>query len=297
MQIHLITGISGSGKSVALRAFEDSGYDCVDNLPVPLLESLIAAMENEGREFVAVAIDARRGQSIGELPALLETIRKKHEVRILFLNADTNTLVQRFSETRRRHPLSTAVSALQNQSATIIEAIERERSLLDPLREQAHSIDTSNLPSHTLRAWIHELLKEKPNGLTLILESFGFKKGVPSEADLVFDVRCLPNPHYDKVLRPLTGHDEPVKAFLRDLPAVNSMEEDIIHFIEKWLPSYIADGRSYLTVAIGCTGGQHRSVFLVDQLMTYFSKQSGLHSRIDLIQRHRELDSKTPATA
>jgi UPF0042 nucleotide-binding protein len=297
MQIHLITGISGSGKSVALRAFEDSGYDCVDNLPVPLLENLITAMENEGREFVAVAIDARRGQSIGELPALLEKIRKKHEVRILFLNADTNTLVQRFSETRRRHPLSTTVSAQQNQSATIIEAIERERSLLDPLREQAHSIDTSNLPSHTLRAWIHELLKDKPHGLTLILESFGFKKGVPSEADLVFDVRCLPNPHYDKVLRPLTGHDEPVKAFLRELPVVNSMEEDIIHFIEKWLPCYIADGRSYLTVAIGCTGGQHRSVFLVDQLMTYFSKQSGLHSRIDLIQRHRELDSKTPVTA
>jgi UPF0042 nucleotide-binding protein len=294
MQIHLITGISGSGKSVALKAFEDSGYDCVDNLPVPLLENLIAAMEHEGREFIAVAIDARRGQSIAELPTLLETIRKKHQVRVLFLNADTNTLVQRFSETRRRHPLSTAVSPKQNQSATIIEAIERERSLLEPLREQAHSIDTSDLPSHTLRAWIHELLKEKPNGLTLILESFGFKKGVPSEADLVFDVRCLPNPHYDKVLRPLTGHDQPVQAFLRELPVVKSMEEDIIHFIEKWLPSYIADGRSYLTVAIGCTGGQHRSVFLVDQLMSYFSKQSELHSRIDLIQRHRELDSTPP---
>lgn len=294
MQVHLVTGISGSGKSVALRAFEDSGYDCVDNLPVPLLENLITAMENEGREFVAVAIDARRGESIAALPVLLETIRKKHRVRILFLNADTNTLVQRFSETRRRHPLSGTVSATQNQSATIIEAIERERSLLDPLREQAHSIDTSNLPSHTLRAWVHELLKEKPNGLTLIFESFGFKKGVPSEADLVFDVRCLPNPHYDKVLRPLTGHDEPVKAFLRELPIVNNMEEDIIHFIEKWLPNYIADGRSYLTVAIGCTGGQHRSVFLVDQLMSYFSKQSDLHSRIDLIQRHRELDSTLP---
>jgi UPF0042 nucleotide-binding protein len=261
------------------------------------LENLITAMENEGHEFVAVAIDARRGQSIAELPTLLETIRKKHDVRVLFLNADTNTLVQRFSETRRRHPLSNPVSAQQNQSATIIEAIERERNLLDPLREQAHSIDTSDLPSHTLRAWIHELLKEKPNGLTLILESFGFKKGVPSEADLVFDVRCLPNPHYDKVLRPLTGHDEPVKAFLRELPVVKSMEEDIIGFIEKWLPSYIADGRSYLTIAIGCTGGQHRSVFLVDQLMTYFSKQSGLHSRIDLIQRHRELDSTAPKVA
>jgi UPF0042 nucleotide-binding protein len=297
MQIHLITGISGSGKSVALKAFEDSGYDCVDNLPVPLLENLIDAMEKEGREFIAVAIDARRGQSISGLPTLLEAIRIKHQVRVLFLNADTNTLVQRFSETRRRHPLSAAVGAQQNQAATIIEAIERERRLLDPLREQAHSIDTSNLPSHTLRGWIHELLKDKPNGLTLILESFGFKKGVPSEADLVFDVRCLPNPHYDKVLRPLTGHDEPVKAFLRELPVVKSMEQDIIDFIEKWLPNYIADGRSYLTVAIGCTGGQHRSVFLVDQLMAYFSNQSELHARIDLIQRHRELDSTLPKSA
>lgn len=297
MQIHLITGISGSGKSVALNAFEDSGYDCVDNLPVPLLENLIDAMEKEGRDFIAVAIDARRGQSISELPTLLEAIRTKHQVRVLFLNADTNTLVQRFSETRRRHPLSNNVSAQQNQSATIIEAIERERSLLDPLREQAHSIDTSNLPAHTLRAWIHDLLKEKPNGLTLILESFGFKKGVPSEADLVFDVRCLPNPHYDKELRPLTGHDEAVKSFLRDLPIVKSMEQDIIDFIEKWLPNYIADGRSYLTVAIGCTGGQHRSVFLVDRLMAYFSNLSELHTQIDLIQRHRELDSTLPKAA
>jgi UPF0042 nucleotide-binding protein len=291
MQIHLITGISGSGKSVALKAFEDSGYDCVDNLPVPLLQALVQTMEKEGREFVAVAIDARRGQSISELPTLLETLRAKHHVRILFLNADTSTLVQRFSETRRRHPLSGNLSAAQNQASTLTEAIERERNLLAPLREQAHSIDTSNLPSHTLRAWIHELLKEKPNRLTLILESFGFKKGVPSEADLVFDVRCLPNPHYDKVLRPLTGHDAPVKAFLEALPIVNEMEHDIIQFVQKWLPSYIADGRSYLTVAIGCTGGQHRSVYLVDRLMDYFSRQPDLSSRVHLIARHRELDS------
>jgi len=291
MQIHLITGISGSGKSVALKAFEDSGYDCVDNLPVPLLQALVQTMEKEGREFVAVAIDARRGQSISELPTLLETLRAKHHVRILFLNADTSTLVQRFSETRRRHPLSGNLSAAQNQASTLTEAIERERNLLAPLREQAHSIDTSNLPSHTLRSWIHELLKEKPNRLTLILESFGFKKGVPSEADLVFDVRCLPNPHYDKVLRPLTGHDAPVKAFLEALPIVNEMEHDIIQFVQKWLPSYIADGRSYLTVAIGCTGGQHRSVYLVDRLMDYFSRQPDLSSRVHLIARHRELDS------
>lgn len=293
MQIHLITGISGSGKSVALKAFEDSGYDCVDNLPVPLLQALIQTMEKEGREFVAVAIDARRGQSISELPTLLETLRAKHHVRILFLNADTSTLVQRFSETRRRHPLSGNLSATQNQASTLTEAIERERNLLAPLREQAHSIDTSNLPSHTLRAWIYELLKEKPNRLTLILESFGFKKGVPSEADLVFDVRCLPNPHYDKVLRPLTGHDAPVQEFLAALPVVNEMEHDIIQFIQKWLPSYIADGRSYLTVAIGCTGGQHRSVYLVDRLMDYFATQPELASRVHLIARHRELDSNS----
>ena len=292
MQIHLITGISGSGKSVALKAFEDAGYDCVDNLPVPLLEELILAMEKEGREFVAVAIDARRGQSITELPILLEKLRANHQVRVLFLNADTNTLVQRFSETRRRHPLSSSlISAEQNQSATLIEAIDRERNLLDPLREQAHSIDTSNLPAHALRAWIQDLLKDKPVGLTLILESFGFKKGVPSEADLVFDVRCLPNPHYDTLLRPQTGHDEPVKAFLRGIPEVVSMEQDIVQFIEKWLPRYIADGRSYLTVAIGCTGGQHRSVYLVDQLIAHFKQKTDLHARINLLQRHRELDS------
>lgn len=297
MQIHLITGISGSGKSVALKAFEDSGYDCVDNLPVPLLQALVQTMEKEGREFVAVAIDARRGQSISELPMLLEALRAKHHVRILFLNADTSTLVQRFSETRRRHPLSGNLSATQNQASTLTEAIERERNLLAPLREQAHSIDTSNLPSHTLRAWIYELLKEKPNRLTLILESFGFKKGVPSEADLVFDVRCLPNPHYDKVLRPLTGHDAPVKAFLEALPVVKEMEHDIIQFVQRWLPSYIADGRSYLTVAIGCTGGQHRSVYLVDRLMDYFATQPDLASRVHLIARHRELDSNSPKAA
>ena len=200
MQINLITGISGSGKSVALRAFEDAGYDCVDNLPVTLLESLITTLEGEKSERVAVAIDARRGQSIAELPMILENLRRNHQVRIVFLNADTNTLIQRFSETRRRHPLSGKTQ--QTQAATLIEAIDKERSLLEPLRTQAHSIDTSNLPAHALRAWIQDLLKDKPQGLTVIFESFGFKKGLPSEADLVFDARCLPNPHYDTALRP-----------------------------------------------------------------------------------------------
>jgi len=290
MQIHLITGISGSGKSVALRAFEDSGYDCVDNLPVSLLESLISTLEKENCEQVAVAIDARRGQSIADLPLILENLRRNNQVRVVFLNANTDTLVQRFSETRRRHPLST--NANQSQSATLIEAIDKERNLLEPLRAQAHSIDTSNLSSHALRSWIQDLLKDKPVGLSVIFESFGFKKGVPSEADLVFDVRCLPNPHYDKALRPLTGNDKPVKEFLEKVPEVVGMESDIIQFIDKWLPHYIADGRSYLTVAIGCTGGQHRSVYLVNRISEYFRSQNHLTDlQLNFLDRHRELDS------
>ena len=294
MQINLITGISGSGKSVALRAFEDAGYDCVDNLPVSLLESLITTLEKENSERVAVAIDARRGESIAELPSILENLRRNHQVRVVFLNADTNTLVQRFSETRRRHPLST--NSQQTQSATLIEAIDKERSLLEPLRTQAHSIDTSNLPAHALRSWIQDLLKDKPVGLTVIFESFGFKRGVPSEADLVFDVRCLPNPHYDKALRPLTGKDKPVQEFLEKIAEVVSMETDIIQFIDKWLPHYIADGRSYLTVAIGCTGGQHRSVYLVNRIIEHFRAQKDLGAlQINFLDRHRELDSSPAA--
>lgn len=295
MQINLITGISGSGKSVALRAFEDAGYDCVDNLPVTLLENLIQTLQSENCERVAVAIDARRGQTIGQLPQILENLRRHHQVRVIFLNADTNTLIQRFSETRRRHPLSGKRDAAQE--TTLIEAIDKERNLLEPLRAQAHSIDTSNLPAHALRSWMQDLLKDKPMGLTVVFESFGFKKGLPSEADLVFDVRCLPNPHYDKTLRPLSGKDQPVREFLEKIPEVMSMESDITHFLDKWLPHYIADGRSYLTVAIGCTGGQHRSVYLVTRLLEHFQAQANLAAlQINFLDRHRELDS-LPAAA
>lgn len=295
MQINLITGISGSGKSVALRAFEDAGYDCVDNLPVTLLENLIQTLQSENCERVAVAIDARRGQTIAQLPHILENLRRHHQVRVIFLNADTNTLIQRFSETRRRHPLSGKRDTAQE--TTLIEAIDKERNLLEPLRAQAHSIDTSNLPAHALRSWMQDLLKDKPVGLTVVFESFGFKKGLPSEADLVFDVRCLPNPHYDKALRPLSGKDQPVREFLEKIPEVISMENDITQFLDKWLPHYIADGRSYLTVAIGCTGGQHRSVYLVTRLIEHFQAQTDLAAlQINFLDRHRELDS-LPAAA
>jgi UPF0042 nucleotide-binding protein len=290
MQINLITGISGSGKSVALRAFEDAGFDCVDNLPVSLLESLVANLDKEGSKQLAVAIDARRGESISELPNILENLRSHHELRVIFLSADTDSLVQRFSETRRRHPLSDNSKTFE--SATLIEAIDRERALLEPLSSQAHCIDTSTIPAHALRSWIYDLVKDKSLGLNVVFQSFGFKKGVPSEADLVFDVRCLPNPHYDKVLKPLTGHDQAVKEFLEQIPEVVSMEKDIIQFIEKWLPHYIADGRSYLTIAIGCTGGQHRSVYLVNRLIKHFQNQKALSDlQISFLSRHRELDS------
>ena len=290
MQINLITGISGSGKSVALRAFEDAGFDCVDNLPVSLLESLVANLDKEGSKQLAVAIDARRGESISELPKILENLRSHHELRVIFLSADTDSLVQRFSETRRRHPLSDNSKTFE--SATLIEAIDRERALLEPLRSQAHCIDTSTIPAHALRSWIYDLVKDKSLGLNVVFQSFGFKKGVPSEADLVFDVRCLPNPHYDKVLKPLTGHDQAVKEFLEQIPEVVSMEKDIIQFIEKWLPHYIADGRSYLTITIGCTGGQHRSVYLVNRLIKHFQNQKALSDlQISFLSRHRELDS------
>jgi len=293
MQIHLITGISGSGKSVALRAFEDAGFDCIDNLPVSLLEALITTLATENRERVAVAIDARRGDSIAQLPQLLELLEANHQVRVLFINADTNTLVQRFSETRRRHPLSVKAGANPDQTIanTLIEALELERKLLEPLSKTAHSIDTSNLPAHTLRSWIQDLIKDKPVGLTVILESFGFKKGLPNEADLVFDVRCLPNPYYDKLLRPLTGRDELVKKFLSAIPEVNAMADDIIRFVQNWLPHYIADGRSYLTIAIGCTGGQHRSVYLINRLGQVLEKNEVSTLPIHLLYRHRELDS------
>jgi UPF0042 nucleotide-binding protein len=286
MQIQLITGISGSGKSVALRAYEDAGYDCVDNLPISLIEKLVETMELEQRQQIAIAVDARRGESISQLPTLIQKLRKKHSVEVLFLNANTNALVQRFSETRRRHPLSRPT-----QSSTLIDVIERERELLAPLVDQAQQIDTSNIPAHALRHWITDQLQERPIGLGLIFESFAFKRGVPSEADIVFDVRCLPNPHYEPALQNLSGLDAPVAAYLGRSPEVSQMLSDIQAHIQKWLPHYLRDGRSYLTVAIGCTGGQHRSVYLVQQLKQFFSKTAKMKD-VYVLERHRELDSK-----
>jgi UPF0042 nucleotide-binding protein len=290
MSIFIITGISGSGKSVALHALEDAGYDCVDNIPVNLLENLIDSLQKSGSEKMAIAIDARRGESIQELPTIIDKLEEKHKVRVIFLNASTETLVKRFSETRRRHPLSS--KNFENAEKSLIEAINLERELLQALAEKAHSIDTSNIRAHALRSWVLNLVQKGNEGLTLLIESFGFKHGVPQDADLVFDVRCIPNPHYDPELRPLTGNDQPVIDFLNNQPDFHAMALDISAFVKKWLPNYMLDKRSYLTIAIGCTGGQHRSVAMVNQLLNMFNKKTDqVFEGVELLSRHRELDN------
>ncbi|MCP3020755.1 RNase adapter RapZ [Cupriavidus basilensis] len=301
MRIILITGISGSGKSVALNVLEDAGYYCVDNLPAQFIPELAQYLAAQGYTHLGVATDIRSRESLDELPGTLRDLASEHQVRVVFLTANTDALVQRYSETRRRHPLSmraamaglsadpknenladsTAEAAFNDTS--LIEAIEMERELLSPLAEAAHRIDTSNVRTNTLRAWIKEFVRGDDLKLTLLFESFGFKHGVPSDADLVFDVRSLPNPYYDLALRPLTGRDEPVIDFLQSQPMVLAMAEDIRAYVEKWLPSFIADNRSYLTVAIGCTGGQHRSVYIAERLANYFRAHG------NVLVRHREL--------
>ncbi|KJK20096.1 nucleotide-binding protein [Burkholderiaceae bacterium 16] len=301
MRIILITGISGSGKSVALNVLEDAGYYCVDNLPAQFIPALAQYLASQGYTHLGVATDIRSRESLDELPGTLRNLASEHQVRVVFLTANTDALVQRYSETRRRHPLSmridkaalsanadpagvagNALDAPYNDTS-LIEAIEMERELLSPLAEAAHRIDTSNVRTNTLRAWIKEFVRGDDLKLTLLFESFGFKHGVPSDADLVFDVRSLPNPYYDLALRPLTGRDEPVIDFLQSQPMVLAMADDIRAYVEKWLPSFIADNRSYLTVAIGCTGGQHRSVYIAERLANYFRAHG------NVLVRHREL--------
>ena len=277
MQLFLISGLSGSGKSVALRMLEDSGYYCVDNLPANLLSSLMDNLRQSGNARVAVSIDVRSGGSVLQLPLYIEQL-KQHgvDVHLLFLDAQTDTLVKRFSETRRRHPLS-------DDRLTLPECIQRERELLAEIGNIGHRIDTSELGANALRAWVNDFMALDRARLTLLFQSFGFKNGIPLDADFVFDVRCLPNPHYDPALRPLSGRDAAVAEFLEHTPDALKMYGDIRSFIEGWLPSFLADNRSYLTVAIGCTGGQHRSVYLAEKLAQHFKAQQ------QVLLRHREL--------
>ncbi|MDZ4200569.1 MAG: RNase adapter RapZ [Gallionella sp.] len=277
MQLFLISGLSGSGKSVALKVLEDSGYYCVDNLPADLLAALVEHLQSAGYNNIAVSIDVRSANSVQRLPPLLQQLKQQGaDVHVLFLDAQSDTLVKRFSETRRLHPLSDGKS-------TLPECVARERELLAEISSIGHHIDTSDLNANALRVWIKDFIRLDRARLTLLFESFGFKHGIPLDADLVFDVRCLPNPHYNDNLRPLTGRDAEVVEFLENIPSVQKMFGDIRDFVADWLPCYIADNRSYLTVAIGCTGGQHRSVYLAEKLARDFEGQQ------QVLVRHREL--------
>lgn len=275
-QVILLSGLSGAGKSVALKSLEDLGYFCIDNLPAPLLPQTAALLDEDGYPRIAISVDVRSAHNFASFPNHLDALMELGlDVQMLFLEANNETLVKRFSETRRSHPLSSG-------SLTVSEAISLEQEMLSEFSAVAHRIDTSDLSANQLRSWIRQFVALDRSRLTIIFESFGFKHGLPLDADFVFDARCLPNPYYDISLRPLTGKDQPVIDFLQRQGVVGRFQEQIKVFLEAWLPEFEADNRNYITVAIGCTGGQHRSVYLAEQLFRHFSV-----SRQTLI-RHRE---------
>jgi RNase adapter protein RapZ len=294
MEFVLITGMSGSGKTVALNALEDAGFYCVDNLPPELLLQFVALEKQHNAQRVAIAMDVRSATSLPMVPQQLQAVRELGVVvKTLFLDATTDTLVRRYSETRRKHPLSkleplTEAGGHADPDArrALVDAIELERELLANLREDAHVLDSSIIRPSQLQSYVKTLIASPGGQLTLVFESFAFKRGVPTDADFMFDVRMLPNPHYEPALKALTGRDAPVAAFLRSEPEVALMQRHITDFLSHWLDALVRDHRSYVTVAVGCTGGQHRSVYLVEQLAAHFS-----HRWITL-KRHREMDAR-----
>lgn len=274
MQLILISGLSGSGKSVALKALEDAGYFSVDNLPATLISQLL---EWVSADKVAVSVDARSASTLQSLPSTLQLLSQQGiDCRVVFLESSNASLTRRFSESRRPHPLADRFNGIDA-------CIAEERRLLSDVAELAHRLDTSEVAPNTLRGWIKDWLKIDRGRITLAFESFGFKHGIPSDADFVFDVRFLPNPFYDPVLRPMTGHDEPVIRFFQDDLNVSRLVDDVTSFLLRWLPSFINDNRSAITVAIGCTGGQHRSVYVVNQLAERFGSDQ------QVLVRHRDL--------
>jgi UPF0042 nucleotide-binding protein len=286
VKLLIISGRSGSGKSTALNMLEDHGYYCIDNLPASLLPSLAARVSSPGEElqYVAVSIDARNlPLDLRQVPTIIEQLNLNgSHAEIIFLDANSPTLIKRFSESRRKHPLTTDKIGLR-------EAINIESKLLEPLALLASlSIDTSNMSLHQLRDNIKTRVVENvDSGIALMFESFGYKHGVPIDADIVFDVRCLPNPYWDKDLRSLTGVDSSVKKWLESQEEVQEMYADLCHYLDKWLPRFAQSNRSYMTVAIGCTGGQHRSVYLSERLSKHFS-QTIKNAKV----LHRELHSR-----
>jgi RNase adapter protein RapZ len=290
LEIVLITGMSGSGKSVALHALEDAHYYCVDNLPPELLSAFIEVENTHHVHKIGIAMDVRSAASLPLLPEQFAKLREKGiSIKTIFLDATTETLVNRFSETRRKHPLSNNDDA--NHQHALTDAIELERELLADLRQQSHVIDTSLIRSTQLQSYMKALLAAPAKQLTLVFESFGFKRGNPMDADFVFDVRMLPNPFYEPELRPFTGKDASVVEFLKQHEPVLEMFQHIQQFLTQWLPRMTQDHRSYVTVAIGCTGGKHRSVFMVEELARHFSQDWST------LKRHRELDGHFSAAS
>ncbi|MGB1297052.1 MAG: RNase adapter RapZ [Psychrobium sp.] len=282
MKLTIISGTSGAGKSVALRVLEDIGYYCVDNLPINLLIPFIKNTE-DSEQPVAVSLDIRNiPNSTEELNELLESLKQYCELEILFLDASSTMLIKRYSETRRLHPLT-------QQCLTLTEAVKAEKEMLEPLAAAADlKIETGDLTIYQLSDLIKKrLLGTRSSELVLVFESFGFKHGLPRDVDYVFDVRFLPNPHWEPELRPLTGLDRPVQEYLENEPLVNKLENQITEFISTWLPELERNNRSYVTVAIGCTGGQHRSVYLAQKLAKNFSEQ-----RHNIQIHHREMVRK-----
>lgn len=289
-EVVLVTGISGSGKTIALHALEDAGFYCVDNLPPELLTEFLRLEQARSMpRRVAIAVDVRSAASLPHLLPLISQLGSEGvAVRPIFLDASTDALVRRYSETRRRHPLSAeAADGSVDQHRALVDAIGLERELLAELRDVSALIDTSQLRPAQLRSWVRDLVKAPSGALTLVFESFAFKNGVPLDADMVYDVRVLPNPHYVRELRPLTGRDAPVAEYLEQQPEVIEMLGQVEAFLARWLPAFEQDQRAYLTVAIGCTGGQHRSVYFVEQLARRFA------SRGITLLRHRELDARS----
>ncbi len=293
MKIVLVTGMSGSGKSVALHVLEDSGFFCIDNLPVNFLEQAVRDLAAQGQTQLAVAADARSAGSLQDLAQILQRLESAgHVIRTVFLNARDDVLLQRYSETRRRHPLSLRPdeTGLGEQAAqTLADCIRKERDILAGIVHLGSSIDTSELQPQVLRRWLREFLDLESAPLTLLFQSFAFKEGVPMDADLVFDVRCLPNPYYVPELKALNGRDAPVIAFLDAEPSAREMVGDIAAYLRKWLPRHAEENRSYLTVALGCTGGQHRSVYCAEKLREAFRED------FSCAVRHRSLAQKGKA--
>ncbi|MGK0373924.1 MAG: UPF0042 nucleotide-binding protein [Arenicella sp.] len=279
----IISGTSGSGKTIALQALEDLGFYCIDNLPASLVPEMAARVlgNNTTHHNCAISIDSRNQDFIGDLKESFDSLKSFNiETRVIFVDADDNTLLKRYSETRRKHPLS-------DENTSLIEAIHKERQLLEHLSIIAdRKIDTSKITPHELRTIIRDDSEHgSEHSLTLLFQSFGFKYGNPSDVDFMFDVRCLPNPHWHAELKALTGLDQAVQEYLSQQPACTEMYQQIRTFIEYWLPHFINDNRNYITVGIGCTGGQHRSVYLTNLLQKHFSS----HSNIQTLVRHREL--------